>query len=333
MKYKILILSTLITYSCRTLKPVPEKKEETTSNTTVKEEVKADGARIDLSKNEIISEIASDKFEGRSPGSKGFKLASDYVGDFLKTNNIKPYFTDTYLDPVIVRGFNSYNIVGLIGDKNNGKDFILLGAHLDHLGMSVRVSGPKPTVYDSVYNGANDDASGVTAVLEIARSLAKKEQNKNIIVALFTGEESGLIGSRSLAKKLKAEKINLVYMLNFEMIGKTLTNKPGKVYVTGHAKSNLAEEMNKAAGSEFVLFSKVEIDNNLFRRSDNYAFYEQFGIPAQTFSSFDFENYAYYHELKDEVDQLDIANMNDIIQKSTLAIQVLLDANAKIIMR
>ena len=326
MKYTFLIFATLILAGCRTVKPIPEKKEVITQAPILNEEKTARIGVLDLSKNEIISILASDKFEGRNPGQKGFDLASEYVENFLKENNIRPYFTDTYKDPVMVRGKNSNNVVGLIGDKTNGKEFILLGAHLDHLGKS-------NSKVDSVYNGANDDASGVTAVLEIARSLAQKEQNKNIIVALFTGEESGLIGSRSLAKKLKAENINLKYMLNFEMIGKTMTDKPGQVYVTGHAKSNLAEEMNKAAGSEFVIFSKVEIENNLFRRSDNYAFYEQFGIPAQTFSSFDFINYAYYHELKDEVGELDIANMNEIIRKSILSIQTLLDSEAKIFMR
>jgi bacterial leucyl aminopeptidase len=316
MKYYIIILSTLILGSCRTVKPIPQQQEEK----------KVELVSNALGENAIITALASDKFGGRKPGTEGFELASNYVEDFLKSEGIKPYFADNYKDPVSVRGVASNNIIGLIGDKTNGKDFIILGAHLDHLGKT----GSKT---DSVYNGANDDASGVTAVLEIAKSLSKLNLNKNVIVALFTGEESGLIGSRSLAKKLKAENINLKYMLNFEMIGKTMTNAPGQVYLTGYKKSNMAEEMNKAAGSEFVIFSQVEIENNLFRRSDNYAFYEQFGIPAQTFSSFDFLNYAYYHELKDEVDQLDLANMNDIIKKSAAAIQKLIESDAKIIMR
>jgi Zn-dependent M28 family amino/carboxypeptidase len=316
MKYYIIILSTLILGSCRTVKPIPQQQEEK----------KVELVSNALGENAIITALASDKFGGRKPGTEGFELASNYVENFLKSEGIKPYFADNYKDPVSVRGVASNNIVGLIGDKTNGKDFIILSAHLDHLGKTSSKT-------DSVYNGANDDASGVTAVLEIAKSLSKLNLNKNVIVALFTGEESGLIGSRSLAKKLKAENINLKYMLNFEMIGKTMTNAPGQVYLTGYKKSNMAEEMNKAAGSEFVIFSQVEIENNLFRRSDNYAFYEQFGIPAQTFSSFDFLNYAYYHELKDEVDQLDLANMNDIIKKSAAAIQKLIESDAKIIMR
>jgi Zn-dependent M28 family amino/carboxypeptidase len=183
---------------------------------------------------------------------------------------------------------------------------------------------------DSVFNGANDDASGVTAVMQIASTIAGLNLKKNVIVALFTGEESGLIGSKHLAKRIKAENIDLKYMINFEMIGKTLSTGKEQVYLTGFDKSNMAEEINKAVESQFIVFLPEEIDFNLFYRSDNYAFFNEMKIPAQTISSFDFKNYAYYHEAKDEVSELDIENMNLIIKKSTQAILRLLENDVKI---
>jgi leucyl aminopeptidase len=278
------------------------------------------------STNEIISKLASDDFMGRAPGTKGFNEAAAYVENYLKNAGVKPFFGNSFRDSVNVRGKESFNIVGLVGEKNNGKEFIIIGAHLDHLGV-LKID------IDSVYNGANDDASGVTAVMQIASAISKINLKKNVIVALFTGEESGLIGSKHLAKKFKDEKIDLKYMVNFEMIGKTLSTGKGQVYLTGYEKSNMAEEMNKVIYGQFVTYLPEEIIYNLFKRSDNYAFFKEMNIPSQTVSSFDFKNYAYYHKAKDEVDELDIDNMNLIIKKSIDVIVELIENDIKIIMK
>jgi Zn-dependent M28 family amino/carboxypeptidase len=133
---------------------------------------------------EIINQLASDEFGGRKPGDKGYEKAAEYVENFLSKNNIKPYFK-TYRDSLEVQGKLSYNIVGLIGEKKVGKKYILLGAHLDHLGQRATEDG-----FD-VYNGANDDASGVTAVLQIAKHLSHYKFDQNIIVALFRAKKAG----------------------------------------------------------------------------------------------------------------------------------------------
>ncbi len=278
------------------------------------------------STNEIISKLASDEFMGRAPGTKGFNDAAEYVENYLKNAGVKPFFGNSFRDSVNVRGKESYNIVGLVGEKNNGKEFIIIGAHLDHLGL-LKLD------IDSVYNGANDDASGVTAVMQIASTISNLNLKKNVIIALFTGEESGLIGSKHLAKKIKNDKIDLKYMVNFEMIGKTLSTGEGKVYLTGFEKSNMAEEMNKVIYGQFVTYLPEEIIYNLFKRSDNYAFFKEMNIPSQTLSSFDFKNYAYYHKAKDEVDELDVENMNLIIKKSIEVIVKLIENDVKILLK
>jgi Zn-dependent M28 family amino/carboxypeptidase len=273
---------------------------------------------------EIITTLASDKFEGRKPGTRGFNAAAQYVEDYLKNNHIKPLFNNGYKDTVIHYGTTSYNIVGLIGDNNKTKKHILLGAHLDHLGTS-------RSTQDTVYNGANDDASGVTAVLQLGKFLnLKKYEDYNIIVALFTKEEDGLIGSKALAARLNAENINLTYVLNFEMIGKTLSSRANQVYITGFDKSNLAAQMNEVAHDKFAVFLPEEAAMNLFFRSDNYSFYETFKIPSHSISTFDFKNYNYYHETADEVKYLDLENMNAVIKKCATIINQFLTSKIEI---
>ena len=181
----------------------------------------------------------------------------------------------------------------------------MLGAHLDHIGI-------KDVEGDQIFNGANDNASGSTAALQIARYLAQHQWKQNIVVALFADEEKGLKGAYHLAERMKNEKVELAYMVNFEMIGSTLTTGENQVYITGYKLSNMANEMN-AISENFIQFLPQAKEYNLFKRSDNYAFYQAFDVPAQTLSSFDFKNYDFYHKAGDEAEKLDVENMNQII--------------------
>jgi Zn-dependent M28 family amino/carboxypeptidase len=294
------------------------------------------------STTEILSQLSSDAFAGRDPGTEGFNLAVNYVESFLSKNRILPFFNNNYKDSVVVNGKASYNIVGLIGERNPDNKHILIGAHLDHLGISSeeeRNEAERPDsllttsqiASDSIYNGANDNASGVTAVLQIAQQLRKYNFEQNIIIALFTGEEIDFIGSRHLAKKLKSDSVNLSYMLNFEMIGKTLSTGENQVFLTGSSKSNCAEEMNKIVDRTFVSFSQAYLDSGLFYYSDNYPFFEEFQVPCHTIVSFDFDNYDHYHKVSDEIIQLDVENMNSIIHSSTFIISQLLENKIELI--
>lgn len=271
----------------------------------------------------IVKTLSSDKLLGRKPGTQAYEETVSFVSAYFKTNKIKPFYKDSYKDSCLVKGKTSYNVVALIGERDNQKEHVLIGAHLDHLGISRNKQ-------DSIFNGANDNASGVTAVLQIAKELNKYDFEQNIILVLFTGEESGLVGSKHLAQRLKKEDVNLSYIFNYEMIGKTLTTGPNQVYLTGYNKSNCAPEMNAIAGTEFVKFLPAETTYNLFKRSDNYPFYRAFKIPSHTISTFDFENYDHYHKESDEVNLLDIKNMNDVIHTSTFIISQLLVKNTQL---
>jgi Zn-dependent M28 family amino/carboxypeptidase len=266
---------------------------------------------------EILTVLASDEYGGRKPGTEGYMKASNYVSGLMAANDILPFRNGSYQDTFMAKGEETYNIVGLI--EGTGDDYVMICAHLDHLGPAKGA--------DKIYNGANDNASGVTATLQVAKFLAQHKFEQNIIVALFSSEEVGLLGSKHLAQRLRKENVNLTHVFNFEMIGKTLTTGSNQVYITGFKRSNLAEEMNEAVGFEFVKFLPAAIRYQLFSRSDNFPFFAEFKIPSHTISTFDFENYEHYHKATDEAELLDIENMHDVIKTSTLALSKILMDN------
>jgi Zn-dependent M28 family amino/carboxypeptidase len=171
----------------------------------------------------ILHTLASDDMKGRDSNSGGFFKAADFVTNYFKKNGIAPFYPE-FKDSLITQDVLSYNIVGQIGGFDAKRKTILIGAHLDHVGI-------KQTEGDSIFNGANDNAAGSTAVMQIARFLAKYEWKQNIIVALFTDEEKGLKGAYHLAERMKKEGVNLSYMVNFEMIGTPLTTGENQVYL------------------------------------------------------------------------------------------------------
>ena len=269
----------------------------------------------------IISILSSDSLRGRDNKSKGYFKAADYVITYFKNHRINPLY-EGYKDIFYSDGIKSYNIVGTVGEFFNGRKTILIGAHLDHIGTNGVES-------DSIYNGANDNASGCVSVLQIGSFLSQFKWDYNIVLALFAEEEKGLRGSYNLAKRMKKENINLEYAINFEMIGKEMKIGLNKVYLTGYRMSNLADEINSVVPGFVTFFSKSK-EFNLFQRSDNYPFYKVFNIPSQTISSFDFTNYKYYHHVDDEVNNLNIENLNEIILSSGLFIYNFLNEKTKI---
>lgn len=253
---------------------------------------------------DIISTLASDEMKGRDSKNGGYYDAADYVVDYFKTHNIQAFYPK-YRDSLVTDSLLSYNIVGQIGSYDPDRKTVLIGAHLDHIGIR-GIEG------DTIYNGANDNASGSTAVLQISSFLAQYQWEQNIIVALFADEEKGLKGAEHLAQRMKRENVKLEYLVNFEMLGTALTTGENQVYLTGYEHSNMADVFN-AVSPNFVQFLPEAKEYNLFKRSDNYPFAETFGVAAQTFATFDFKNYEHYHGAEDEVENLDLENLNKVI--------------------
>ncbi len=303
---QILILSLFIA-SCATKPLTLEKVEESITSEETKQ---------------ILYTLASDEMKGRESASGGYQMAADFVTNFFEENGIEPFYP-AYKDSLQTKEVWSYNLVGSLSKFDQNKPTILIGAHLDHIGVK------NENEEDPIFNGANDNASGSTAVLQIAKFLATKEWNQNVLVALFADEEKGLRGAAHIAQRLKEEGISLAYMVNFEMLGAILTTGENQVYMTGYNLTDMPEKMN-AYAPEFVQFLPEAKQYNLFRRSDNYSFYQIHNIPAQTLSTFDFKNYDYYHKAGDEAEKLDVVNMNKVISTSAYVLAKMLEDEVSI---
>lgn len=284
---------------------------------TPKEDVKTVIITTDELK-ETVRYLASDRLLGRDTGSEGIDEAATYLENQFNALGVKPYF-ETYRDDFKVDSLEAFNIVGVIeGNDSKLKDeYIIIGAHYDHIGIVENTVDN-----DSIANGANDNAAGTSSVIAMAKYFAAKKNNKrSLMFVLFSAEEKGLLGSKHLAEKLKAQKINLYTMVNMEMIGVPFKDRDYIAFVTGYDMSNMAEKMNEYLGSKVIGFSEIAKKYNLFRQSDNYAFYEAFKIPCQTISSCDLSNYDYYHHVDDEADKLDYVHMASLINSIIPALE------------
>ncbi|QLE01642.1 M28 family peptidase [Galbibacter sp. BG1] len=315
---KFLFVLSLLAIACKsTSTPVadtPKNEISTAVNSVV--------TASEVKKN--LSFLASDELKGREAGSEGINAAASYIENIFQQNGVKPYF-ETYNDTLTNFEGPTYNIVGMVegNDPSLKNEFVVIGAHYDHIGSG------KPVGDDTIANGANDNASGTTAVIEFAKYFGTKKTNKrSMLFVLFSAEEKGLLGSRHLAKKLKEENFNLYAMVNFEMIGVPMQRET-LTYLTGYKESNMAKKMNDYAGEEIVGFLPKAGEYNLFKRSDNYPFYEEFKVPAQTICTFDFTNYDYYHHVDDEKSEMDFEHMANVINKMTPVLEEMANTSEK----
>ncbi|NHN27211.1 M20/M25/M40 family metallo-hydrolase [Flavobacterium jejuense] len=286
-------------------------------------------AKIDFVKEENVSKtlkfLTSDELEGRNTGSEGIEKASAYLENLLKENGVKPYFK-TYKDTLSNFDRPAYNVVGFIegNDSKLKNEFVIIGAHYDHIGRIKAVNG------DDIANGANDNASGTTAVTEVMKYFAKNKTNKrSLIITFFSAEEKGLLGSKHLAKKLKEQNLNLYFMFNYEMIGVKMNREDMLLYLTGFGKSNMAQIMNDYSGEKLIGYIPAETQYQLFRASDNYPFFTEFDVPAQTVSTFDFENFQFYHQPDDEFELMDTKHMTNVINKTIPVLEAMMNAETK----
>ncbi len=199
------------------------------------------------------------------------------------------------------------NVVGMLPGKSRPNEYVIFSGHYDHLGIG------KPVEGDSIYNGANDDAAGTTAVMMLAKYYAKKRDNeRTLLFAAFTAEESGGHGSQYFSKQFNPDQV--MAMFNLEMIGTESKWGKNSAYITGYEKSSMGEILKKnLVGSKFTFYPDPYTDQNLFYRSDN-ATLAELGVPAHTISTSKMDSEPNYHKLSDEVQTLDLDNMTEIIK-------------------
>ena len=277
------------------------------------------GAQIiteDLIKKHITV-LSSDEMEGRKAGTQGIEKAARYIeNEFKKIGLNKFDELSTYRQEFNEKGLALFNVIGILEGNSKKDEFIVISAHYDHLGINKNGNG------DVIYNGANDNASGVAAVLALAKYFSKMKVNeRSIIFVAFTAEEMGLIGSNYFGKKINPKKI--VAGINIEMIGKQSQFGPKTAWITGYNKSTFGEIIQKnLEGSDYKVYPDPYLNFNLFFRSDN-ASLARLGVPAHTFSTSPMDKDLDYHKVTDEVNTLEIytiAETNKAIAKGTSSI-------------
>lgn len=256
---------------------------------------------IDSSLAKIFSRLANRKqYLFKSDKSVFFVLGSFDTDDFII--KAKHEITED----------QAANVIGVLPGKSKRDEFVVFSAHYDHLGIGKTINN------DSVYNGANDDASGVTAVISLAKYYkAAKNNERTLVFAAFTAEEIGGYGSQYFSEQIDAEKV--IAMFNIEMIGTESKWGKNSTYITGFEKSDMGKILQKnLQGSTFAFYPDPYPEQDLFYRSDN-ATLARLGVPAHTISTSKMDNETNYHKLSDEVETLDINNMAQIIRSIAMS--------------
>jgi Zn-dependent M28 family amino/carboxypeptidase len=268
--------------------------------------------------------LASDSVKGRDPFSQDIALAENYIAEAFRAAGLSefpafPGFKDRFSyeyrprrDPdATPTTYELQNIVGYLEgtDPELKNEYILFGAHHDHLG----VRGEEE---DNIYNGADDNATGTTAVIALAEYFAALGTNKrSLIFATFTAEERGLIGSRHLATNLPIQNDQLVCMINFEMIGKPAADGSWNLLYLGPDLSTLDEIFIQALDedSPVALVGPEEHQVRYFFGSDNVAFHSQ-GFITTTLASPHSTDDPYYHRPNDHYEFLNVDYMSAVIR-------------------
>ncbi len=204
------------------------------------------------------------------------------------------------------------NVAGMLEGKTKPDEVVLFSAHYDHIGILKSVDG------DSIANGADDDASGTTAVIELARYFKKlKNNNRSLIFVAFTAEEIGGFGSRYFSEQINPDKV--VAMFNIEMIGKPSKFGQNTAWITGYERSDFGEILQKnLTGTPFQFKPDPYPEQNLFYRSDN-ATLARLGVPAHSISTDEIDIDKLYHSVNDEFESMNIQNIVSTIRAIALS--------------
>jgi hypothetical protein len=200
-----------------------------------------------------------------------------------------------------------FNVAGMIPGKSKAKEIVVFSGHYDHLGII------KSVEQDSIANGADDDASGITGMISLAKYYKKLNNNeRTLIFVAFTAEEIGGYGSQYFSSKLNPDDVTA--MFNIEMIGKDSKFGQNTAYITGFDKSDFGAILQKnLKGTEFTFHPDPYPSQNLFYRSDN-ATLAALGVPAHTISTVQIDGDKLYHTVKDEFSSLDVNNILSTIR-------------------
>jgi hypothetical protein len=308
-------------------------------------------ARVDeASVRRALEVLAADSLEGRATGRPGSARAATFIAAEMRAIGLAPAGDSGFFQrvplalgtrrngrpgPVLLgaladrdtvpadRRLDGVNVVGVLEGRDPAlrDEVVLVDAHYDHLGVGEPVGG------DSVYNGADDDASGTVAVLEIARALSRGERpRRTVLFVATTGEEVGLLGTRWYIAHPARPIDRTVANIEIEMIGRpdSLAGGAGRAWLTGFERSTMGERLARAG---IPLVADPRPAENFFERSDNIAF-ARLGIPAHTLSSFNL--HGDYHRPSDDASRVDYAHMTAVIESAVRAVRMLADEPVRV---
>lgn len=299
-----IILVLLIAISCK-------KHPTTIKNETALKVFEIDSNTV----RKHLYTLASDEMEGRGTGTPGIEKAAVYIENEFKRIGLSTFQdletyrqTFTFENRRTQEKITASNIIGVLEGKSKKDEFVVISAHFDHLGIRKITEQ-----LDSIYNGANDDASGVTGVLTLAEYFKNKGTNERTIVFVaFTGEEMGLKGSTHFGKGIVSSKF--VAGINLEMIGKTPSFGSNTAWLTGFERSDFGKIIQQnLEGTGYQLFPDPYKKFNLFFRSDN-ASLARLGVPSHTFSTTPIDVDTDYHQASDEAATLNMTVITQTIQ-------------------
>ncbi len=286
--------------------------------------------------------LASDTLKGRLTGTPELKMAGQKIAAYFEATGLQkhPLF-QSYLHELVLPHRNdtlySANVVGWLPGTQYPDEYILLTAHYDHIGTTASSAVYKEYVSkrviskDSIYNGANDNATGTAAVLTLADYYKKNPPARSILFIAFTGEEIGLRGSFQMVDALKS--LNIIAMINIEMIGRGINKKVKQPFLTGSQYSDIKEILNESLyrtnnhryGQHYIVSDPFP-EHKLFMRSDNYYF-ARVGVPAHTIiTSSPAERF--YHHVHDNFENIDLPHFTATIQTIALSLNDLVNARA-----
>jgi Zn-dependent M28 family amino/carboxypeptidase len=256
--------------------------------------------------------LSSDKMQGRFPGTKGNNDAAAYIEKYFKKYGLKK-FNDNYFQSFtlfVKEGLNkvksdsvkTQNVVGYIegSDEKLKNEFIVIGAHYDHWGWGGKNSGSKKKDTVAIHNGADDNASGVSALLCIAEELSKAavKPKRSIIFISFSGEEEGLLGSKYFVAHLPVEKTAVKVMLNMDMVGRL--NEEKQIYMGGAGTFPDGVSLMKKLGENSGLNPVIHAGE--VGGSDHVSFYKS----SISVIGFHTGGHPQYHTPEDDIDLINI---------------------------
>lgn len=209
------------------------------------------------------------------------------------------------------------NVVGVLPGKSKKNEYVIFSGHYDHLGiMGKDRNGNVQT--DSIFNGANDDAAGTTAMMVLAQYFRKINNNeRTLIFAAFTAEEVGGFGATYFSRQFDPKQV--MAMFNIEMIGSESKWGKNSAFITGYEKTDMGKILQgNLTGTDFTFYPDPYPEQQLFYRSDN-ATLARLGVPAHTISTTKIDVDPYYHKASDEFSTIDIDNMTRIIRAIALS--------------